>query len=36
MTRLNDRAFKILYAELQKCSGAEKLVKVQRDIVLKD
>jgi hypothetical protein len=35
MTRLNDRAFEILRAELQKCSGAEKLVQVQRDIVLK-
>jgi hypothetical protein len=35
MTRLNDRAFEILCAELRKCSGAEKLVQVQRDIVLK-
>jgi len=34
-TRLNDRAFEILHAELQKFSGAEKLVQVQRDIVLK-
>lgn len=35
MTRLNDRAFEILRAEVHKCSGAEKLVQVQRDIVLK-
>lgn len=35
MTRLNARAFEILCAELRKCSGAEKLVQVQRDIVLK-
>jgi len=34
-TRLNDRAFEILHAELQTFSGAEKLVQVQRDIVLK-
>lgn len=35
MTRLNDRAFEILCAELRKCSGAAKLVQVQQDIVLK-
>lgn len=35
MTRLNDRAFEILHTELQKYSSTEKLVKVQRDIVLK-
>lgn len=35
MIRLNDRAFEILRAEVQKCSGAQKLVQVQQDIVLK-
>lgn len=35
MTRQNDRAFEILRAEVQKCSGAEKLLQVQRDIVFK-
>lgn len=35
MTRLNDHAFEILRAEVQKYSGAEELLQVQQDIVLK-
>lgn len=35
MTSLNDRAFEILRREVQKCSGAQKVVQVQQDIVLK-
>ena len=35
MTRLNESAFQILRAEVQKSSGAERLVQVQQDIVLK-
>lgn len=35
MTSLNDRALEILRAEVQKCSGAQKVVQVQQDIVLK-
>lgn len=35
MFRLNHRAKEILCAEVQKCSSAEELMRVQRDIVLK-
>lgn len=35
MPRLRDRAFKILQAEVQKCSGSDLASQVQRDIVLK-
>lgn len=35
MIRLNDRAFEILRAEVQKCSQADLAGQVQRDIVLK-
>ena len=35
MTRLNDHAFEILRAEVQKYSGAEELLQVQQDILLK-
>lgn len=35
MARLNNRAFKILRAEVEKLAGNDPLVQVQRDIVLK-
>lgn len=35
MSRLNDRAFEILCAEVHKCAGNDAVGKVQRDIVLK-
>ncbi|MBE9229864.1 hypothetical protein IQ264_31155 [Phormidium sp. LEGE 05292] len=35
MSRLNDRAWKILRAEVEKCAGKDALLQVQRDIVFK-
>jgi hypothetical protein len=35
VSRLNNCAYEILYAEVKKCAGSDKAGKVQRDIVLK-
>lgn len=36
MPRLNNRAFKILAAEVNKCAGNDRLSKIEQEIVLKD